>query len=137
MIVITLKSLKPLLCFVSVRSELVSLNKEQVDILIGERVEDLRKTLQLSRGDLGHALNIKEQMVGKKLRGQAGFTAAQLVQLAYLFKVDPTIFLKDLDENLEIDHQSVLLNFMLDSVPLKQRKYLEQVRLLLEGMELE
>lgn len=69
-----------------------------VDLHVGRRVRDLRKTLGVSQGRLADALGLTFQQVQKYERGTNRISASKLWDIARALKVDVAYFFHGLPD---------------------------------------
>lgn len=88
---------------------------------LGERLRKLRRANGLSQGDLGKIDGIKREYISKMESGDLkNPTINTLFKLADAIRIDPILFLTDNPQALAL-------------VPLKEQKYLEDLRKLPSG----
>lgn len=69
-----------------------------VDVAVGARIRNIRKSLGMSQGALGQALGLTFQQVQKYERGSNRVSASKLVEIAKTLDVRPRELLADYDD---------------------------------------
>ena len=75
------------------------LSKKQlrgIDIVIGQRVREVRQSIEMSQEALGDALGLSFQQVQKYEKGTNRIGGSRLVQIAAILKTPPETFVRGL-----------------------------------------
>lgn len=100
------------------------MQKDPVDITIGNLVAKIRGTKGVSREDLGRALNLNARQVGRLERGETHWKCTQLTAISALLEVDAKTFAVNHAEVSDTTNMKTVINILLDDAQHQEIEYL-------------
>ena len=115
---------------------LISLSDRQARKQIGQRARLLRGS-DITRQQVGLALGIKAQQVGRIERGEVVVDVLYIVRLAAFYGVQPSALIDNLDGKRDADQLPVLINLLLDSIPGPSNRYFADLLTIMQDISSE